>query len=372
MLRTLRAMSSPDPIHPPLRVTVLPRLEGLAPEWDLLVAEQDDASPFTRSWWLDHAVDGSAAIVACWHGDDLVGGAAFELGTVGRGAVSIELVTMAGQGPLAPDHLDLIAAPGFDRAVTDAVLAWLHRPGTRIVDLDGLAAEGRLGRALEHHVIERVGAPFATIGPDLAAYVADRPGQVRSTVQRTRRRFEREGVTVHRVETGQVDAALGRLAALHDGRWSDASDFLQGWTRFAAAAAAGAATGDVVIHELRTADGTVIASELDLVLGGRTAFYQAGRLTDREWRGSGSVLRMAVIDAAFERGGTEYDLLRGDEPYKSEWANGRRELLRVRLPVGGAARLLLGAHHLRELLRDRVSRPAPSTPDRPAPPGPLG
>ena len=321
---------------------------------------------------VDHAVDDIAAVVGCWHGDELVGGAAFELETVGRGPVSIERVKMAGQGPLAPDHLDLIAAPGFDQAVTDAVLGWLHRPGTRIVDLDGLAADGRLGRALGRHIIERVGAPFATIGPDLAAYVADRPGQVRSTVQRTRRRFDRDGVTVHRVAIDQIDDALGALATLHDGRWSDASDFLQGWTRFAAAAAVGAASGDVVIHELRCADGTVIASELDLVLGGRTAFYQAGRLTDREWRGSGSVLRMAVIDAAVERGDTEYDLLRGDEPYKKEWSNGCRELVRVRLAVGGAAQLLLGSHRLRQLLRERVSRPAPSRPDRSAPPEPPG
>lgn len=350
-----------------MRVEITDRLGVAGPRWDELVASDRLPSPFLRSWWLEHAATGRAAIVCCWDGDDLLGGAAFELDRIGRGRLSIERVRMLGQGPLAPDHLDVVAAPGHDGAVTEAVLRWLHRPGTRVVDLDGLSSDGRLGRSLATDVIDRVGAPFATLTPDAAAYLAGRPGKVRSTIQRTRRRFDREGVELRRVELERADEALDRLAELHDGRWADESDFLSGWARFSAAARSGMSGGDVVIHELVAPDGNVIASELDLVVGTRTAFYQAGRLTDRDWRGSGSVLRMGIIDEVIGSGGTEYDLLRGDESYKQEWATDRRELVRVRFPVATPARLLLGAHSARvvverRLAERRLSDPEPSPP----------
>ena len=402
-------MSEPEPVltgalptdEPPsgdLRVEVLDRLGERADDWDRLVAGATLPSPFLRSWWLGHAATGTPTLVCCFDGDELVGGAAFETSAVGRGPASLQVVRSLGQGPLAPDHLDVVATERHAAAVTRAVLGWLHRPGTRVVDLDGLAADGRLGRALAGDVIETTAAPFAELGDDLAAYLAGRPGRVRSTIKRTAKRLDRDGVAHRRAGETDVDEALGRLAALHDGRWSDESDFLTGWEQLERAARAGAALGDVAVHELVTDDGQVIASELDLSVGDRVAFYQAGRLTDHEWRGSGSVLRTRILEQAIADGATEYDLLRGDEPYKAEWSTGRRELLRCRFGVGLPARALLAAHagrvRLSALLRsldrreaaapdgadgadgasgsDGVSDPGPSTPGPAAPREPRG
>ncbi len=383
-----------DPVPAPtgalsteLRLEVLEGLGDRAADWDRLVAGAELPSPFLRSWWLDHAATAAPTLLCCLDGDELVGGAAFETSAVGRGPLTIEVVRSLGQGPLAPDHLDVVAAQGHGPGVTRAVLGWLHRRGSRVVDLDGLAADGRLGRALRDDAIESVAAPFAELGDDLAAYLAGRPGRVRSTLKRTAKRLERDGVTDRAVDGSDpvaFDAALERLAALHDGRWADESEFLTGWAQLAGAARAGAAAGDVTVHELLTADGTVIASELDLTVGGRVAFYQAGRLTEHEWRGSGSVLRTKILERAAAEGATEYDLLRGDEAYKAEWSTGRRELLRCRFGVGAPAKALLGAHSGRvrvsEFIRARrgdaangaVSDPAPSTPASTAPPEPPG
>ncbi len=372
-----------------LRVEVLDRLDGHAAEWDRLVAASPLPSPFLRSWWLDHAATGRPTLVCCFDGERLVGGAAFETTTMGRGRASLEVVRSLGQGPLAPDHLDVVADDVEGAAVTVAVLEWLHRPGTRLVDLDGLAARGRLGTALARDVLETTAAPYAALGDDVAAYLAGRPGRVRSTVKRTAKRLERDGVTHRRVGDDEIDGALERLATLHDGRWADASDFLTGWEQLERAARAGATRGDVTVHELVAEDGRVIASELDLCVGDRVAFYQAGRMTDHEWRGSGSVLRTRILEDAIARGAAEYDLLRGDEAYKAEWSTGRRELLRCRFAVGLPARALLAAHtgrvRLSELVAslDRrgsnaaggdgeVSDPGPSTPDRTAPHEPNG
>jgi hypothetical protein len=289
--------------------------------------------------------------VVCLDGDRIVGGAAFEVDRIGRGALGMERVRALGQGVLAPDHLDVIAEPGRGPEVLERVLGWLRRPGNRIVDLDGLAACGRLGTSLVGHELERVGAPWTPLPPDPATYLAERPGRLRSTVKRTAKRMDKAGARIRMVAPEQADEALDTLARLHDGRWADDSEFLGSWQAFRRAATVGMATGAVVVHEAVDPEGTVIATELDLVTAGRVAFYQAGRTTDHDWRGAGSVLKADVIRWAIESGHTEYDLLRGDESYKADWATERREVVRVRFGVGPAGRALAaGADTWRRVL----------------------
>jgi CelD/BcsL family acetyltransferase involved in cellulose biosynthesis len=317
-----------------MRVDVVEQLGELAPTWDDLVDRQRLPSAFLRSWWLGSAAAGRPRIVCCFDGDDLVGGAAFEVDSVGRGGVGIERVRSLGQGPLAPDHLDVIAVEGRRAEVVRAVVDWLRRPGSRLVDLDGLAATGALARVLARHELARVGAPYAPLPADPDEYLAARPGTLRSTVSRTRKRMTRAGATVRRVGPDDADAALAALARLHDHRWADDSAFLAAWDRFERAARAGLRDGSVVIHEAVDADGVVVATELDVRAGSSLAFYQAGRSTDREWRGVGSVVKADAVRWGIEHGATEFDLLRGDEPYKSDWATERRELVRVRFGTG--------------------------------------
>lgn len=115
---------------------------------------------------------------------------------------------------------------------------------------------------------------------------------MRSTITRTAKRLAKAGVTFRVVggpdtEPADVDRSLSVLHELHDGRWGDESGFLASWDSFAVAARSGAAVGEVRFHELVSADGEIVAIETDFVVGGRMSFYQAGRLTEHELRGSG-------------------------------------------------------------------------------------
>lgn len=321
-----------------LRSEVRDTLGELTEEWDRLVIGQPHPSPFLLAWWLDAAAGGRPRLLCFFDGDELVGGAAFELDRPGIGLAGIERVRSLGQGPLAPDHLDVVAAPGTEEDVLEQVMRWLHRPGNRVVDLDGLASDGSLARALAGHQLSRTGAPYAVLPSNPDAYMADRPGAIRSTVARTARRAERSGATIERVDPGDADRALADLARLHDRRWADDSAFLDAWDRFRRAAHTGMRDGSVVIHEIVDADGAVVATQLDLRAGRSLAFYQAGRSTDHEWRGAGSLLRSDSIAWAIRQGFSEYDMLRGDEPYKADWAGARREVVRVRFGVGPLGR----------------------------------
>lgn len=344
--------NTPTMPEAPLRTQSSSSLGASAASWDRLVMTQPLPSPFLRSWWLDHAAAATPVVLTCHQGDQLVGGAAFEVDRTGVGPLGIERVRALGQGVLAPDHLDLIAAPEHRRAVAREVWRWLRRPGSRIVDLDGLAATGTLAALLASHETDRTAAPFAAMPTGASDYLAARPGRLRSTVNRTAKRLDRAGVEMvdHR---DTFEDGLAHLMALHDSRWEDDSVFLRGWERFAAAAHAGAAMGEVLIHELRDAAEGPVAVELGFRVGDRHAFYQAGRRTEHDWRGAGSVLRARVIESAAATGAVEYDLLRGDESYKSDWATDRRELVRCVMGVGPLGVAAVRARAERDRRRNR-------------------
>jgi CelD/BcsL family acetyltransferase involved in cellulose biosynthesis len=215
------------------------------------------------------------------------------------------------------------------------VARWLVG-GHRLIDLDGLAATSGLPAAIGAPVVDQVDAPYVALDDEKWA---DRlPGRLRSTISRSRKRLEREGYTVRRVPPEEVDRGIAVLRALHEERWQDESALDAGWDRIDRIARAGAASGGFVLHELADDEGRVIASEAELVVGSRVSFYQAGRLTDHELRGSGSVLRAAIIDWAVRSGHDELDLLRGGENYKDDWATGVRRITRARGGAGVSGR----------------------------------
>ncbi len=335
-------------------------LGPLGPEWDALVDAMDLPSPFLRSWWVDNAAVGEPVVLCCRDRGELVGGLALQRSR----RHGVEWLEMLGDGPLEPDHLDLVSDPARATDVGARLGEWLGRKGSRVLDLGGLAAAAQL---LAHvpgvgptHRVEV--APYLRLPAGYDELLADLPGKLRSTVTRTGKRLDKAGVTTRVRDVGDVDEALAALRDLHDDRWGASSGFMSGWDQFAAAARAGVAAGDVWFTELVDADGRVVATEVDLWAGTRLAFYQAGRLADHELRGSGSVLKARILERAIERGATEFDLLRGDEPYKAEWATARRDLVAVRSGVGPAGVALMAvaeANRVYRAHRDRSTVPAP-------------
>ncbi len=335
--------------------------EGVGPvaaEWDALVANGHPASPFLWSWWLTHVTEGEAVALTLHDQQGLVGGLALQRDRV----AGVERLRLPGTGGLEPDHFDVVARDGRHRDVTSALATWL-RAGDRLVDLDGVAESSALRRAMGRRaVVTPVDlAPYAILPATFEEYLAGRRGQTRSTVARSRKRLEKEGVRHQVVDSSApVDLrteALDALARLHDGRWGEASALRDRWAVLAPALRAGLEADGAVIHLLRHPEEGIIAVEADLLVAGRVCFYQAGRLTDHRWRGSGSVLKAAVIEHAIAAGRNEYDLLRGDEPYKEEWATSRRPLFRVSTGYGPRGTPLhLGAEANRRFQVWRVRR----------------
>ena len=318
-----------------MRVSVTSDLGAYADAWDSLVESLPIPSPFLRSWWLDTAAGARPCIVLALQRDRLVGGLALERDR----HLGFERLRLLGAGALCPDHLDAVAAPEMRAEVAAVLGAWLTRRGDRLLDLDGVVSGSLVAAALPH----RFGCERSAVAPWVALssrYLERRSPALRRVVHQTERRLVRETGSCIVERLDDVELALRVLHRLHAQRWGMASSFLGDFDRFAAVCRAAAARGEVIFDVLRAGDepGAIVVT---FEVAGRLSYYQSGRIPARRWRGAGIVLLARVIDDAGRRGLRDADLLRGDEAYKTLFADERRELWRLRCAVGSRARVAL-------------------------------
>ena len=312
----------------------VPGLGGWAAQWDRLVDSAPLPSPFLRSWWLAETGGSGRRFLLAIDGARLLGGLALEKRHL------LASIRMMGDGSLCPDHLDLLAAPGHETAVTGLLRGWFRGPGERLVDLQGIWAGSRLAEALPGRVRREAMAvaPFTSLPGNPEAYRATLPAQFRKNLRVSARRLAAEGVAHTAVRGPAIPPRLGILRELHQAQWGRQSGFLPVFDRFAAGFAGGCAADEVVVHELRR-DDLVVATVTAFEVAGRVSLYQSARLTDRRWRDATTVLLAAIIDDACIRGFSEVDFLRGDERYKERFAPDRREMLRLVAGTGVTGRV---------------------------------
>jgi CelD/BcsL family acetyltransferase involved in cellulose biosynthesis len=320
-----------------------PSLAGHAAAWDAAAAASELPSPFLLSWWLEpHAAeaDGATFVLVLDEDGQLLGGLAARVDRT----LGVRRIRLLGAGSLAPDHLDLVAAPGRDGAVVAAIARWFVREPS-FLDLRGVAQAARVVDALPAHRLVTVlsTAPYLALDPSDDQPV--KPLHRGSALRRQARKYEREGARfeVAGRDPVELERALGHLHALHAERWGDRSGLTRSFPLFAGATRAAGAAGDARIYLLRM-DDAVVAAEIIFDVARRRHRYQAGRSTAPEWAGAGNVLIQHVIQEAQADGCLEVDFLRGAEPYKYDWTTSERDVVWVRAAYGGRARVaLLGA-----------------------------
>ena len=173
--------------------------------------------------------------------------------------------------------------------------------------------------------------------------MASRSRNLRSNIRSSRRRMEREHeVRFRRAEPATVERDFTTLLDLHRRRWAERGEpgAIPTWSEpfHRAFAAAAAARGWLRLHVLEL-DGTPAAAWYGWRHGSRTYFYQSGFDPAMAHFGLGALMLAHTIEEAAGEGAAVYDMLWGDEGYKSRFATGRREatsLLLVRRtdPIG--------------------------------------
>ena len=336
-----RSDARSDQMMTPLSLLDTPQLDGWASQWDRLVDSSPLPSPFMRSWWLAATVRSDPHFLLIVDDATLLGGLALEE------RHSTATIRMMGHAS-ASDHLDLLAAPGQEAEVIGLLGAWLRRPGARLLDLRGIRAGSQL------------------IRPYLAVFAASRWPWRRSRRCPTAPRPtgwhcppSSAGISVAPPTASAPKACcIGQSEdTLSSRRWKRCASSTTrsgertpnsspNFDRFVAACASGAAADEVVVHELVRGD-SVVATVMAFEVAGRVSLYQSARLTDPRWRDATTALLATIIGDACDRGFSEVDFLRGEEPYKGRFAPDHRELSRLVAStgfVGGLGRVSLVAH----------------------------
>ena len=333
------------------RVETAAEFAGLEPEWTRLLATSRAATLFLTwdwldAWWTHLRGDRALFLLTARDGAELVAVAPLALAPPRLDRlVPFRALEFLGAGTVGSDYLDLIAARGREAEAVDAIADHIARERLML-------QLGRLHRetSLAHRLAARLApagwtareaatdvCPFiALAGHTWESYLATLGSAHRYNLQRRlknlRRRHE---VAVHRVahET-ERGPALARLVELHRARWEGRRSeafcspglvaFHEELTRRALD------RGWLRLLELRL-DGTAAASLYGFRYRDTFSFYQSGFDPAYAKDSVGLVMMGLAIRSAIEEGASEYDLLHGDESYKSQWAQERRELVRLEL-----------------------------------------
>ncbi|MEA2633967.1 MAG: hypothetical protein QOH92_734 [Chloroflexota bacterium] len=342
-------------------------LASLAEEWDALFEVVPGASPFlSHAWmmsWQQALGAGTEPRVLCARNDGrLVGLLALSQRSIATGMGTARRVSLLGEPVVAADGLDVLAHPACARLAAGAILARLASEPFDLLALDGLPADSPTVQLIAWHLGHESRRAY-TVSPHQLCPYLDLSDGWDAALARSRRpnqlgRLHRDlaslpGFALRTVtEPERVGAALDRLLHLHDQRWAiqGGSDAMsQPAVRdFHRRLAPALATRGMVRFEELWVEGACRATYYGFGRGQRYLLYQTGY--DPSWgRKSVAFVRMAMsIREAAERGVTYYDLLRGTETYKFDWAAAARVTLSIQA-VGPrpAAQLLARARQLR-------------------------
>jgi len=378
----MTATFTKTPVHGPgiavERIADVPGFEALRDEWrELLQASDADCLFLTwewlSTWWKHLAGDRRLVIFALRHGGRLVALAPFCLRPPSLShRRPLPVLEFLGSGCVGSDYLDLIVRRGYESEARQAfasalgnerlVLDWTQlRRGSCAAA--GVAADLIAKNWSVSEILTNT-CPFISLaGMSWEAYLATLGAEHRYNFHRKWKRLNRNySVQFERADTEeQCRESINLVMELHNMRWrdrggSDAFDtpglvaFHREFSQIALK------RGWLRLYVLRL-DRKPAACLYGFLYGGTFYFYQSGFDSAYGKESVGLVSMGLSIETAIEEGAEEYDLLHGDEEYKSHWSRQSRELGRLELyPPGGMGSICRRSAELERAARRMARR----------------
>lgn len=320
-------------------------------EWQTLFAVSD-CSPFL-SWewlnvWLESFGDGkSPMLLKAYRGDALIAILPMFREKKRLAAMRFDRVALLGEGVGGADHLDIISRPEDRAAAMTAIFDYINISESADVlcleNLDNGSVTTELLRDLSLRAglrFNRFSSSISAVCPQIdlaegwAAVLANskREDNFRRKLKKLEKMpgFEFRSVTSPN-ETGD---AFERFLHLHQKRWEkEGGSELSGHPRlisFQRSLVSKLSCKGLIRFDELWKGGECLSSIYGLDSGKTFYYYNSGYDQDFSKLSVGLVLLGLSVKSAIERGVTLYDFLRGDEAYKSDWANCRTELVNFR------------------------------------------
>jgi CelD/BcsL family acetyltransferase involved in cellulose biosynthesis len=327
-----------------------PGFAVLRQEWDELLQSSDSNGLFLTwewlyTWWKHLAGDRQLSILAVRCDGELAALAPCGLRPPSlfrwRPLPALEFL---GSGTVGSDYLDIIVRRGREPEARQALasrlagerlmIEWtqLKRGASLAAGVASALGENGWGVAEAGTNI----CPFIPLaGKSWESYLATLSAEHRYNFHRKWKRLNRDyTVQFERVSTpAQCSESIGLVVAQHNLRWrdrggSDAFDTpgLVGFHREFSQVALD--RGWLRLYVLRL-DGKPAACLYGFLYRRTFYFYQSGFDATYDKHSVGLVTMGLAIKSAIEEGAEEYDLLHGNEAYKSHWSRDSRELGRL-------------------------------------------
>jgi CelD/BcsL family acetyltransferase involved in cellulose biosynthesis len=341
------------------RINTLEAFESLRRDWDdLLQASSSDCFFLTwewlRSWWKHLAGQRELSLLAVHSQGEIIGLAPF---SVRSARFSPPVVELLGTGIVGSDYLDLIVRRGCEAEVIDALVDYVSERKwvLKLGQLRRSALAVRLGAALATRTDYRCYETTTDVCPYISfagrtweSYLAGLGSSHRANFQRRLKQLRRDFSFRFERATAEKDRAelLAALIDLHRKRWHEKG------------ASEAFSTPDIVAFHDEVTRSTLERGWLRLFvmwLNDRPAaalygfqrnrrfyFFQSGLDPEYSRYSVGLVTMGLAIQTAFEDGAEEYDLLHGNESYKSLWAPETREIRKLELYPPSATGILFG------------------------------
>jgi CelD/BcsL family acetyltransferase involved in cellulose biosynthesis len=327
-------------------------LSLLAPEWKALF-DVTNASPFLSWEWISawHKWLGQGKrprLFCAREGGALVGLLALgeeELRLKGTPA-RIRRISFLGDQLGGSDYLDVLALPGYEQVCANVLFGHIaEHVDFDILELDGLPCDSRSAPWLawrfgsdakfNYQLEPRYVCPQVRLDKPWEELL--RSFSRASYLSRSLRRLRKLPGFDHRVvaDPDHAAEAFERFLALHESSWASrggsSATGQQSLKDFHRDVVARLALAGRLRFEEIWIGGACRASLYGISGGDRYCYYLAGY--DPAWAKyslGGAVIGLSIAGAV-ERGVKFYDMLRGAEPYKFDWANEARATFAIRV-----------------------------------------
>ncbi len=335
-------------------------LKALSSDWNELLTDAESPGIFqTWAWissWRETLGSEHDLLVATARDPrrgHLLGLAPFAVEIRKVGPLTTRVLRMAGSGPAAPDHLDLIVRHGHPHVAAPLWDAVSGRRTWDLIDLDGLRADSYLGGLMlrrssdRHDYSTPIVCPILPLPDSWEEYEASLGRNLRRNLRRYACKPDAShDMVVERmvVHDHEVAATVEQLAEFHrqirtarGDRGSFADPVMIDFHRTVALRFLDA--GRLRLHRLDV-EGRMAAAIFCFRHGDTVSFYTTGYDPGLAAYGPGRRVLAAAIRSAIDEGATRFDFLRGDEPYKRSWLAVDAFDEHIRMPAGAKGRLI--------------------------------
>ena len=333
-------------------------LSGYRDDWQRIARASPRATVFQTwewisAWWRFNGRGKRLHAIVFTDGGAVVGFALLY-----RPLLPSPLRTWRFVGTSGSDYLDTLALPGYEAQVGAALWQYLGKQGSRWdwCDLQQVRPGSCLDAApppadtkVRVATWEGETCPYLPLGPDWETTRKAFGKKLRGNIGYYGRALEKAYAVELRVATPDtLKADLESFFFLHQRRWN--KRWLPGAfaSRSARAFHSDAARQLLAAGMLRlytlSLDGEAQAALYCFHKGATCYYYLGGFEPDLARLSIGTVLTAHAIKSAIEQdGATEFDFLRGDEPYKYRWGAIDRHNRRLSVTHGGVRPALLAA-----------------------------